>query len=180
MVLTLANSLPTYIDQWGIDPDLFFDDDGQVHVSSAFGADSFGYNSTGYFSIWTSQLSLSTGDSITPTTLNLVSSLALDTPRLAEGAHIYKIDGSWYMFTAEAGTAYVHREMAYRSKEGPYGPWEASPTNPLVFNGRESYGCSKNRLILMTFYQEIYRSLYYPPDTPILYKHLTGNGGLSF
>ncbi|KAG8742352.1 hypothetical protein FRC10_001633 [Ceratobasidium sp. 414] len=60
----------------------------------------------------------------------------MDTPRLAEGAHIYKINGTYYMMTAEAGTDVQHREMSYRSKTGPYGPWEESPNNPLVFNGR--------------------------------------------
>ena len=30
--------------------------------------------------------------------------------------------------------------MVYRSSVGPYGPWEANPGNPIVFNGRKS-GC---------------------------------------
>ncbi|KAI0048551.1 glycoside hydrolase family 43 protein [Auriscalpium vulgare] len=131
-----AWSDPVYVDQWGIDPDLFFDDDGKVYLSSAFGADDFGHNNTGYFSIWTAQIDLTTGDALVPTQFNLASGLPLDTPRLAEGPHIYKINGTYYLFTAEAGTAYIHREMAYRSTVGPYGPWEANPGNPLVFNGR--------------------------------------------
>ncbi|KAG8720286.1 hypothetical protein FRC08_000646 [Ceratobasidium sp. 394] len=127
---------PIYVDQPGFDPDLFFDDDGKVYLSTALGANDFGHPDSGYFSIFTTEIDIKTGNSLMESRFNHQSPLPMDTPRLAEGAHIYKINGTYYMMTAEAGTDVQHREMSYRSKTGPYGPWEESPNNPLVFNGR--------------------------------------------
>ncbi|KAF8607491.1 hypothetical protein BDV93DRAFT_435080 [Ceratobasidium sp. AG-I] len=126
---------PIYVDQWGFDPDLFFEDDGKVYLSSTFGANDFGHPNSGYFSIFTTEIDIKTGDSLTESRFSHQSPLPIDTPRLAEGSHIYKINGTYYLMTAEAGTDVQHRVMSYRSK-GPYGPWEESPYNPLVFNGR--------------------------------------------
>ncbi|CAE6350245.1 unnamed protein product [Rhizoctonia solani] len=126
---------PVYVDQWGFDPDLFFDD-GKVYLSSTFGANDFGHPNSGYFSIFTSEIDINTGDALTESHFSHQSPLPLGTPRLAEGSHIYKINGTYYLMTAEAGTDVQHRTMSYRSKVGPYGPWEESPYNPIVFNGR--------------------------------------------
>ncbi|KAL5633147.1 hypothetical protein ACGC1H_003593 [Rhizoctonia solani] len=128
-------SEPVYVDQWGFDPDLFFDNDGKVYLSSTFGANDFGHPNSGYFSIFTSEIDIKTGDALTESRFSHQSPLPLDTPRLAEGSHIYKINGTYYLMTAEAGTDVQHRAMSYRSKIGPYGPWEASPYNPILFNG---------------------------------------------
>lgn len=56
--------------------------------------------------------------------------------RIAEGPHIYKKDGYYYLMVAEAGTEEYHQEWIFRSKS-PLGPYELPPkgVNPLVFNG---------------------------------------------
>ncbi|CAE6402290.1 hypothetical protein BN14_04884 [Rhizoctonia solani AG-1 IB] len=107
---------PVYVDQWGFDPDLFFDDNGKVYLSSTFGANDFGHPNSGYFSIFTSEIDIKTGDALTESRFSHQSPLPLDTPRLAEGSHIYKINGTYYLMTAEAGTEVQHRAMSYRSK----------------------------------------------------------------
>ncbi|KAJ9116482.1 hypothetical protein QFC22_004924 [Naganishia vaughanmartiniae] len=58
---------------------------------------------------------------------------------IAEGSHIFKKDGWYYLITAEGGTETLHQEWVFRSKQGPYGPWEAGPegtVNPMVFQGK--------------------------------------------
>lgn len=57
---------------------------------------------------------------------------------IAEGPHIYKKDGWYYLLTAEGGTESLHRAIITRSRS-PLGPYDLPPDgdgiNPLVFNG---------------------------------------------
>jgi alpha-N-arabinofuranosidase len=46
---------------------------------------------------------------------------------------MYKINNYYYLMSAEGGTGYQHREVIQRSKS-PWGPFEASPVNPVVSN----------------------------------------------
>jgi alpha-N-arabinofuranosidase len=48
-----------------------------------------------------------------------------------EGAHLYKMNGGYYLFAAEGGTEYGHAEMVGRSAS-PFGPFEPSPRNPAL------------------------------------------------
>lgn len=108
----------------------------QVYLTSSFGAADFGYQNAGYFSNFITEIDIKTGDSLTETQLLHISPLPLDAPRLAEGSHLYKINGTYYLMTAEGGTSNEdHREMIYRSTGDVFGPYEANPNNPLVFNG---------------------------------------------
>lgn len=90
---------------------------------------------SGYFAIWITEIDLETGNSLTESRYFYRSELPKDTPRLAEGSHIYKLNGTYYLLTAEAGTDVQHRAMFHRS-DSLEGPWEPSPYNPFVFNGR--------------------------------------------
>lgn len=51
--------------------------------------------------------------------------------KLVEAPHLYKINGYYYLLTAEGGTKYDHAATIARSKnlEGPY---EVHPDNPLI------------------------------------------------
>jgi len=48
-----------------------------------------------------------------------------------EGPHLYKINGYYYLMSAEGGTGYEHREVIQRSTS-PWGPYEPSPVNPFA------------------------------------------------
>ncbi|MDW3192884.1 MAG: glycoside hydrolase family 43 protein [Cytophagales bacterium] len=48
-----------------------------------------------------------------------------------EGPHLYKINGYYYLITAEGGTEYDHAVSVARSKD-IHGPYEASPFGPIV------------------------------------------------
>lgn len=56
--------------------------------------------------------------------------------RIAEGPHMYKRNGWYYLMVAEGGTEEEHQEWIFRSKS-PLGPYEHPPKgiNPLVHNG---------------------------------------------
>jgi beta-xylosidase len=126
---------PVYFDMHGFDPDLFIDDDGKAYLTSTFGAGEF-VKDPGYFSVFITQVDLETGNSLTDAKLLHVSTLPLDTPRLAEASHIFKKDGYYYLLTAEGGTELGHRAMIKRAKSLD-GPWEENPSNPILHNGRD-------------------------------------------
>lgn len=125
---------PTYVEQPGFDPDLYFEGNKTV-LSSTSGA-GFVDPDSGYFAVWKTEIDRHTGNSLVESELFHVSTLPLDTPRLAEGSHIYKKDGWYYLLTAEAGTDVVHRAMIKRARSLD-GPWTENPNNPILFNGRD-------------------------------------------
>jgi beta-xylosidase len=90
-------SQPIYFDQTGIDPDLFFDDDGDVYLST--GLPEFAPVS-GNSTIWQSKVDVTTGESLTQPAMIYRSSLPLNI-RWAEGPHVYKISGTYYLSVAE-------------------------------------------------------------------------------
>lgn len=90
-------SQPIYFDQTGIDPDLFFDDDGRVYLSTALPENA---PAGGNSSIWQSEVDITTGTSLTQPSMIYRSSLPLEI-RWAEGPHLYKINGSYYLSVAE-------------------------------------------------------------------------------
>lgn len=51
--------------------------------------------------------------------------------KLTEAPHIYKINGYYYLLTAEGGTKYDHQATIARS-ESLWGPYEVHPENPLL------------------------------------------------
>ncbi|KAK1538771.1 xylosidase/arabinosidase [Colletotrichum costaricense] len=105
-----------------IDPDIFFDDGGSVIVASS---------GTPIKAVY---LDLSTGNTSEPWDLWNGTGGAN-----AEGPHVYKKDGYYYLLIAEGGTQLNHSATIARSKSIK-GPWEAAPHNPLVSNrGTKEY-----------------------------------------
>jgi xylan 1,4-beta-xylosidase len=109
--------------QGGIDPSLFFDDDGTAYLSSTGGAPDAPSES----GIWQSVLDVETGRLLT-------------TPRLIwrgtggrypEGPHLYRIGGRYYLLISEGGTEYGHMVTIARS-DSPWGPFEPCPRNPIL------------------------------------------------
>nr|OQO22464.1 hypothetical protein B0A51_11606 [Rachicladosporium sp. CCFEE 5018] len=97
-----------------IDPDLFWDDDGQAYLSSA--------------GIVTAKIDPATGEIGAPKVQWNGTGGAYP-----EGPHIYKKDGYYYVLIAEGGTELGHRVTMARSKN-VLGPWEADPSNPVLTN----------------------------------------------
>ncbi|KAF3002148.1 hypothetical protein E8E14_003750 [Neopestalotiopsis sp. 37M] len=122
-----AWSEPLYVPAPGglrtIDPDIFWDDaSGQVVM--AFAGSPIG----------AVYLDLATGN--TSDVFDLWQSSAGD---FAEGPHLYKRDGYYYLLIAQGGTQIGHKAMLARATS-LNGPWEEYPANPWLTNsGTDEY-----------------------------------------
>ena len=103
---------------WGMDPSLFFDDDGKVYYTRHGGGRAGG--------IYQAQIDLAAGK-------------LLEAPRLIwpgtggiwpEGPHLYKVGGTYYLMISEGGTSYGHMLTMARARS-PHGPFESNPGNPI-------------------------------------------------
>ena len=112
---------PVWVNQGGIDPSLFFDEDGKVYVTTSYCAEDMGVE------IWISEVNPFTGEMLTESKL-LSKGCGGKNP---EAPHIYKIRGKYYLMLAEGGTEYSHMETIQRA-DNIYGPYEQCPHNPIV------------------------------------------------
>lgn len=101
----------------GIDPSLFFDDDGRVYYT---GTDS---------GIFICEINIETGEAIGEKNYAW-NGTGANNP---EGPHLYKINGYYYLLIAEGGTELGHMSTIARSKN-VFGPYEACPHNPILTN----------------------------------------------
>jgi xylan 1,4-beta-xylosidase len=115
----------------GIDPDLFFDDDGRVWISNngpPVGTPRY----DGHRAIWIQEFDLKTMTMIGPRTVVVDGGVKpAEKPIWTEGPHIFKRDGYYFLIAAEGGTAGNHSETVFRSRKvtGPYAP---GPINPIL------------------------------------------------
>ncbi|MFV0465444.1 MAG: glycoside hydrolase family 43 protein [Lachnospiraceae bacterium] len=124
-------SLPMWVSQGGIDPSLFWDDDGTCYLQSTMMApDSIGSLKNAIFQAI-----------IDPDTGVLLSESKIISfgggGRFPEGPHIYKKDGFYYLLLAEGGTEFGHMVTIFRSKD-IWGPYEACPKNPILTASQEN------------------------------------------
>lgn len=110
-------SEPVYLEFPGIDPSLFFDDDGRVYYS---GTDE---------NIYLCELDISTGKAVGERRFVWKGSGANN----PEGPHLYKIGGMYYLMIAEGGTEAGHMETIARS-ESVFGEYEPCQFNPVLTN----------------------------------------------
>ena len=111
----------------GIDPSLFFDDDGRVWYVGNRGATHSQYE--GHTEIWLQELDINT-----MRLTGEISTLwegALKKAIWAEAPHLYKIHGFYYLMIAEGGTAHNHAVTIARSDKVT-GPYEGNPRNPIL------------------------------------------------
>ena len=108
---------PVYVREGGIDPDLFFDDDGKTYLLTAQGAGE----------IHLAEIDLATGRLLSRSEIIWRGTGG----RCAEGPHMYKKDGWYYLMIAEGGTEYGHCETIARSRN-LRGPFEGCPSNPIL------------------------------------------------
>ncbi len=123
---------PAWLGFDGIDPSLFFDDDGRAWIA---------YNGAppgnkplydGHRAIWLQEFN--------PASLRLIGAPEIIVnggtdlarhPVWIEGPHIFRRDGWYYLICAEGGTAEDHSEVVFRSRSvrGAYVP---GPANPIL------------------------------------------------
>ncbi|KAA9089595.1 glycoside hydrolase family 43 protein [Microbacterium radiodurans] len=110
----------------GIDPDIAWDEDGTVYITFSgliLGGPRMGEHL-----------------GIQQVRVDLQNHVALEEPRslwsgstgaFPEAPHLYSRDGRWYLMIAEGGTERGHGISIARG-DGPEGPFEKAPHNPLV------------------------------------------------
>ncbi len=112
-------SEPVWLDKNGFDPSLFFDDDGKVYYIRHEGQEN-GYVAQGILNIESGKLE------------GPLKKIWGGTGGVwAEGPHMYKIKGKYYLMISEGGTSYEHSVTIARS-DSPWGPFESCPNNPIL------------------------------------------------
>ncbi len=106
---------PIPVEQPGIDPSLFFDEDGSVYYTTS-------------------------SEGALQSRIDVTSGKLLSEPKVVwkgtggqypEAPHLYFRDGWYYLLLAEGGTEYGHMVTMARSKS-PWGPFEPCARNPLL------------------------------------------------
>lgn len=81
----------------------------------------------GHRAIWIRRFDLKTLKTAGPATMIVDGGVDISQkPIWAEGPHIFKREGRYYLITAEGGTAINHSQVVYRG-DRPDGPWTAYP-----------------------------------------------------
>jgi xylan 1,4-beta-xylosidase len=120
-------SEPHWLEGPGIDPSLLFDDDGRAwFVGNRPPADP---KFEGHREIWLRELDRKSMR-LTGPTYSLWDG-AVKRAVHSEGPHLYKINGMYYLLTAEGGTGHDHAVAMARS-EKVTGPYEGCPRNPIL------------------------------------------------
>ena len=121
-------SEPIWLDSAsGIDPSLFFDQDGRVWYTGNRMAVHSQYE--GHTEIWLQELDLAAMCLVGEP--HVLWDGALKRAVWAEAPHIYKVQDYYYLLTAEGGTAHHHAVSVARSKTIA-GPYEGNRANPIL------------------------------------------------
>lgn len=114
----------------GIDPSLFFDDNGKTYL--VFNSDAPNHEPLydGHRTIKMVEMDME--NMKTKGEEKIVINGGVDIsqePVWIEGPHLYKIDGMYYICCAEGGTSVNHRQVIFRSENatGPFIPWDKNP-----------------------------------------------------
>ncbi len=116
----------------GIDPSIFIDDDGKAYVVNNDDAPDYKPEYPGHRTVRIQELDLE-NDSCVGERKILINKgwNPAEKPVWCEAPHIYKINGKYYLMTAEGGTSTNHSEVIYRS-DSVWGPYEPCPRNPFL------------------------------------------------
>ncbi len=113
----------------GIDPSLFFDDDGRAWIVNNDVPDGE-LRYEGHRAIWLQEFDAEKLRTVGPRRVILDGGIVpAEKPEYVEGPHLFKKDGWYYLTAAEGGTGEMHRQVILRSRDvaGPYLAWERNP-----------------------------------------------------
>lgn len=134
---------PTWLDAIdGIDPSLFFDDDGSAYI--AYKEDTTGQPKwSNHRAIRIIRFDPATGQTVgDPVKFNEEGVGPEERLARDEGPHIYKVNGKYYIVCAEGGTGNFHSAVCYKADNvfGPYTRWSRNPmlTQRLLKDSRSN------------------------------------------
>ena len=113
----------------GIDPSLFFDDDGRAYVVNngpPIGTPLY----EGHRAIWIQEYDVARRAMTGPRTMIVNGGVDLAAkPIWIEGPHLFRVNGKYILICAEGGTGEQHSEVVFRSDSvrGPYVPYAGNP-----------------------------------------------------
>lgn len=114
----------------GIDPSFFFEEDGKAYIVNNDDAPDNNPEYSGHRTIRIQEFDVKTDKTVGPRKI-LVNKGARpeDKPIWIEGPHLYKINGKYFLMSAEGGTADWHSEVIFRgdSPMGKFVPWKNNP-----------------------------------------------------
>lgn len=123
---------PFWLDEApGIDPSVFFDDDGRAWLTGTRLAEPGLW--PGQTDVWLRELRIER-DPVAITVVDeehLVWRGALQGAVWAEGPHLYRVDGRYYLLAAEGGTEYDHA-VSVAVADVVTGPYVGNPANPVL------------------------------------------------
>jgi len=124
---------PIKLDFAGIDPSIFFDDDGKAYVvhNDAPNKGEELYQGHRVIKIWEYDVEK---DQIIKGTDKIIVNGGVDLadkPIWIEAPHLYKKDGKYFLMCAEGGTGDWHSEVIFMS-DNPKGPFVPAPSNPIL------------------------------------------------
>ncbi|MGB4413557.1 MAG: glycoside hydrolase family 43 protein [Paludibacter sp.] len=138
MVVKTKNPLqgwsdPIQLQFEGIDPSIFFDENGKAYVVHNDAPDKGKelYDGHRVIKIWEYDVEK---DQVIPGTDKIVVDGGVDLakkPIWIEAPHIYKKNGMYYLMCAEGGTGGWHSEVIFISNS-PKGPYKPAPGNPIL------------------------------------------------
>jgi xylan 1,4-beta-xylosidase len=117
----------------GIDPDIFFDDDGKVWYVGTHSPENPNFPGEG--EIWLQEIDLDNWE-LTGERYFLWRGACGGV--WVEGPHIYKHDGFYYLLVAEGGTSYNHAVMIAVA-EDIRGPYTSNDRNPILTTRHVTY-----------------------------------------
>ena len=117
----------------GIDPSIYFDEDGKGYVVHNDAPDKGKelYNGHRVIKIWEYDVE---NDKVLTGTDKIIVDGGVDLskkPIWIEAPHIYKKNGRYYLMCAEGGTAGWHSEVIFTS-DSPMGPYKPASANPIL------------------------------------------------
>lgn len=116
-------------DVHGIDPSLFFDEDGKAYIVNNDEPEG-GSTYEGHRAIRVIEYDVATDQTIGSNKMIINGGVNLaEKPIWIEGPHLYKINGEYFLMCAEGGTSADHREVIFKgnSPMGPFTPWNQNP-----------------------------------------------------
>ncbi|MGP7959485.1 family 43 glycosylhydrolase [Sanguibacter sp. A247] len=121
-------SAPVWLEVGGIDPSIFFDDDGRawLHGTRLVDPDPEWFHQT---EVWLREYSLTEQRLVGPE--HILWTGALRGAVWAEGPHLYKIDGTYYLLAAEGGTE-IHHAVSVARADTVTGPYTGNKGNPVL------------------------------------------------
>lgn len=114
----------------GIDPSIFFDDDGKTYVVHHAEPDKKRFPA--HTAIRVMEVD---SETFKPRSADVLLVDGGKVPQwntdYLEGPHIYKVNGIYYLSAPGGGTGYFHQQLLFRS-ENIFGPYTANPDNPVL------------------------------------------------